>query len=374
MLNRVFNRVSTTLARWPLPFLISGALLVLAAPASAHTWSSESLPPGIGSLNGISCTPHAGGGHCVAVGQNSGGTGPVAVVSNAGGKAWSPEALPHGVAGLFAVSCSGLSRCWAVGEADANGDHAAILGSSDGGRSWSSEAVPALPGGSAAPALQKISCVGRRCLTTGIRLGFVLLSTDGGGHWSVRPLPQGCKGFCLAYTADAVALTSSTVGYAGGGNQCGGARRTQCPGIIWKTTDGGSSWRIVFKGSPFVDAISCVDASHCWAAAATFKTGEVFGTANGGGRWREQTLPRFNGFFTDISCMRGTHDRCFAVGESNQQRHKPVIAQTSDGGYHWALDHAPPGTGPLYGVSMLGIGACAVGQAVSATAGRALSY
>lgn len=361
-----------TRARLVLPLLFGMVTLLFASQASARSFSAESLPSGIGSLNGIACVAAAGGGHCVAVGQNSTGSGPVVVVSNDGGKVWNPEQLPNGVAGLFAVSCSSVSRCWAVGEADTSGNHGAIIGTSDGGASWSPETVPSLPGGFATPALQKISCVGKRCLTTGIRLGFVLLSTDAGSHWSVRSLPQGCKGFCLAFTADAVAFKSASVGYAAGGNQCGGAVVTQCRGMIWKTTNGGASWKIAFKGAPFVDAISCVDPSHCWAAAATFKTGEIWGTASGGRHWRRQTLPSFGGFFNDISCTRGTHDRCFAVGE-NEKRTGPLIAATADGGSHWHLDRSLGGTGPLYGVSMLGIGARAVGQDKTLTAGRALS-
>ena len=345
--------------------------LGLAIPASAFAWSRVSIPPGIGSLNGISCVTHAGGGHCVAVGQNSTGSGPVVLVSADGGKSWNVASLPHGFLGLFGVSCSSASRCWAVGEQDANGNQAAIIATTDGGNSWTLQAVPSLPGGSATPALQKISCMGRRCLATGIRVGLILLTTDGGNHWSPRALPQGCKGFCAAYTADTVNLTSSKVGYAGGGNQCGG-HVTHCAGILWKSTNGGVSWRIVFTGAPFVDAISCVDPSHCWAAAATFKTGEIYGTASGGKRWRRQTLSHFGGFFNDISCLRGRHDRCFAVGE-NGSRNAPVIARTSDGGYHWRIDKAPPGTGPLYGVSMLGIGARTVGQDAAVGSGWALT-
>jgi photosystem II stability/assembly factor-like uncharacterized protein len=346
--------------------------LSVAVPASARTWSTESLPSLLGSLNGISCLATSGGGHCVAVGQNITGTGPVVVVSNDGGKTWNAEDLPGGVAGLFTVSCSSVSRCWAAGEQDTSGNHAAVIATRDGGQSWQRETTPGLPGGFPTPALEKISCVGQRCLATGIRLGFILLTTDGGAHWSVKGLPQGCKGFCPAYTADAVVLTSSSVGYAGGGNQCGGFRVTQCPGIIWKTTNGGGGWKVVFKSAPFVDAISCVDPSHCWAAVATFSTGEVFGSANGGKSWRRQTLPHFGGYFNDISCMRTAHDRCFAVGE-NKGRTAPLIAETSDGGYNWKLDHSPTGTGPLYGVSMLGTGARAVGQDSKRTEARALS-
>jgi photosystem II stability/assembly factor-like uncharacterized protein len=344
----------------------------LTAPALAFAWSREPLPSGIGSLNDISCVAHKGGGHCVSVGQNSSGQGPVALVSDDGGASWSKVGLPSGAAALYGVSCSNASRCWAVGEADLSGDHAAILGSTDGGKTWKREAVPNLSARTPTPYLQRISCVGSHCLATGLRVGAVLETSDGGARWSVVRLPQGCTGFCAAFAPDAVKLASSSVGYAGGGNQCGGPHVTECPGIVWKTTNGGASWRIVFKKTPFVDAITCVDQSHCWVASATFKTGEMYGTANGGRSWSHQTLPSFGGFLNAIACVRASHDDCFAVGEVTSRK-APVIVSTTNGGSKWRLQRAPAGTGPLYGVTLLGTKARAAGQKSSLKTGVALS-
>lgn len=241
------------------------AAMSTASAASARSWSRVSLPAGIGSLDGISCVAQKGGGQCVAVGQNTSGAGAVVLTSDDGGARWTREAPPAGVAGLFGVSCASALRCWAVGEADTKGNRAAIVGSGNGGRSWSLEAAPMLAGRYPAAALQKVSCIGERCVAAGIRNGgFVLVSGDGGRRWSAHGLPQGCRGFCRAYSATAVTLASAQVAYAGGGNQCGGAHVTQCPGVLWKSTNGGGSWKIVFKGYPFVDAISCADTSHCW--------------------------------------------------------------------------------------------------------------
>jgi photosystem II stability/assembly factor-like uncharacterized protein len=342
------------------------------AAAVAFAWSKEPLPTGIGSLNGISCVAHKGGGYCVAVGQNSHGTGSVALVSDDGGASWSKANLPSGVAALYGVSCSSASRCWAVGSQDSSGDHGAILGSTDGGRTWKHETVPVLGGKYATPYLSEISCVGDHCLAAGLRVGgFVLESSNGGASWSAHGVPQGHRGAGLAYNADDVRLASSSVGYAGGGSQCGGEGVTKCAGRVWKTTDGGVHWKIAFNNTPFVDAISCVDQSHCWVASATFKTGEMYATANGGQSWSHQTLPKFGGFFNAIACVRAHHDACFAVGES-EKRKSPVIAITTDGGSKWKLQGAPKGTGPLYGVSLLGTAARAVGQKASLKVGVAL--
>jgi photosystem II stability/assembly factor-like uncharacterized protein len=355
-------------------FTVFGAISAvgLAAPAMAAAWSREPLPSGTGSLDGISCVPHSGGGHCVAVGQNTKFTAAVALVSDDGGASWSRATVPSGVAGLIGVSCTSASRCWAVGAQDAQGNHAAILGSTNGGRTWKQEKVPALGSGHPTPYLQTISCSGTHCLATGLRVGYVLETADGGATWSAHSLPQGCKGVCPAFIPDSVELTSSSVGYAGGGNQCGGAHVTHCPGVVWKTTDGGVKWKIVFTNTPFVDAIACVDESHCWVASATFKTGEMYGTANGGKSWSHQTLPKFSGYFNSIACHRGTHDDCIAVGETLSKK-SPVIAGTTDGGSNWRLESAPNGTGPLYRVTLLGAAGRAVGQNDSLKAGVALS-
>jgi photosystem II stability/assembly factor-like uncharacterized protein len=343
----------------------------LAAPASTLAWSKEPLPGGIGSLNGVSCVAHSGGALCVAVGQNKAFTAGMAIVSNDGGASWRSVSLPAGVAALLDVSCSSVSRCWAVGARDESGDHAVILGSTDGGNTWQHETVPELTANVATPYLQSISCRGDHCLATGVRAGAILTTSNGGQSWSAHRAPQPCSGFCAAFTPDTVELASSSVGYAGGGSQCGGQGVTHCQGMVWKTTDGGAKWKVLFKKAPFVDAIACIDQSHCWVASATFKTGEMYGTANGGKTWSHQTLPKFSGYFNSIACVRSAHDDCFAVGESENKK-TPVIAATTDGGSKWRLESAPKGTGPLYGVTLLGTAARAVGQENSLTSGVAL--
>jgi hypothetical protein len=85
-----------------------------------------------------------------------------------------------------------------------------------------------------------------------------------------------------------------------------------------------------------------------------------------------QTLPPFAGFFNDISCVRGAHDWCSAVGQ-NEKGTRPVIAATADGGYNCHLDHAPHGAGPLFGVTMIGSTGQAVGENRATGSGLALS-
>ena len=346
--------------------VVVGALL--AAAACAPAWGalvSEPLPPGLGYLTGVSCV----GAHCVAVGGTpEPGASAGAMVSADGGKSWSLASVPAGFAGLYGVSCSSTANCWAVGELSGGGHLGGAIASRDGGRTWVSQSFP--PGTATATS---VGCVGSTCVTTGARIGSVLETRSGGAQWSSRPLFPPCKtGLCLAGSANAVTLVTATVGYAGGGDQCGG-HVTRCPGYIWKTSDAGASWRMVFNGFPFVDAISCIDASHCWAAAATFSTGVMLGSANGGRTWRRQSLPSFGGFFNGISCrLVARHHHCVAVGQ-NEKGTAPVIAQTNDGGSIWRIVTPPAGTGPLGGVAVGAAGgAQIVGENPAASSALAL--
>lgn len=334
------------------------ALLVLAPSALAKTWSNESLPKGLGILDAISCRSHKGHEHCVAVGQDAKG-GPAVVLSNDGGKTWKLGAAPFGLSAMVDVSCETAGDCWAAAVRAGKNATGAVEATTDGGRSWRAQRVP-----KGIPGLTWLSCRGRACIAGALNAGNgLLVSSDRGATWSSRtlPLPQGCTSSCPAENADKGALASTSAGYAVGGSPCNHSHGTACPGVIWRTADGGNSWRIVFDKKPIVDAISCIGPDRCWAAAATFKTGVMLTTANGGKSWSQQTLPKFGGYFNDISCGRvSKHNHCVAVGQ-NQQTTAPVIAYTSNGGGKWQLEHAPAGTGALFGSELRSDGVWAVG-------------
>lgn len=355
----------------PALLLASIALLALAPSAVASGWSGESLPSGLSYLGGVSCAHAHHHLHCVAVGQDAGGKQAAVVTSSDGGDSWSRRSVPSGVRYLDKVSCADADRCWAAGSAGKK-DHAAILASENGGKTWHSQDVP--PG---QPAVTWISCMGERCVAGALRFGNALLVTaDGGAKWSRKTLPlsSGCTGLCAAYDADGGTFASSDTAYAVGGWQCGGGPQvTECPGVIWRSRDGGQSWKIVFDKEPFVDAIGCVGADSCWAAAATFKTGVMLHTANGGKTWHRQDLPKFKGFFNDIACARvAKADHCVAVGQKEGGT-APVIASTSNGGADWKLEGAPSAVGPLFGVDVVGRDARAVGQNADGTKARAIA-
>ena len=323
----------------------ASATPVVPAAAQGPNWSAGVLPSGIGSLSAISCQPIADSQRCVAVGQNATGSAASIVVGGDGGRSWQLEQAPPGVTGLFGVSCVSAQRCWAVGTS-AGGTQGVVVDTKDGGATWVIQFMPL-----DLSEIDRISCSSSTCLATGGSLaGQVLGTDDGGARWSVRRLP----GIFAATNATAV---SATVAYAVGGNQCGGPHVTECPGAIWRSNDGGSTWQLITHGIPFADAISCADASRCLAASATFKTGVIEATSDGGQHWHSQKLPGFRGFFNSVSCHSSD---CAAVGQ-NAGGTAPVIVRTRDGGKYWTLDSPPRGTGALYGVAATGAGE---GQAV----------
>jgi photosystem II stability/assembly factor-like uncharacterized protein len=247
-----------------------------------------------------------------------------------------------------------------------------VIATSDGGFTWRLQQLPASQA-SFGP-LSQISCVGGDCWVVQQRDTSLLVTRDGGARWSVQRLTVPCARVCVGYIPTGVTFVNRFHGYATGLSQCGGFHVTQCGGIVWRTTDGGVRWRVATERLPAADAISCIGPSRCWVAAATFKTGEMYATADGGARWSHQRLPRFGGYFNDIRCLRRARaDRCFAVGQ-NEKGTAPVIVGTTDGGYHWQLDTAPRGTGALGAVSFIGTGGRAAGENSSATGPVVLAH
>jgi hypothetical protein len=236
--------------------------------------------------------------------------------------------------------------------------HAVVITSTDGGARWVRHEVPA--------SLQRYMPQGQIVRGRGVldhrRLEQAALHTQ---RWK-ELLAAGSAALvcqtCEQTGADDVTFVNGSDGYAAG--EAGGVGLAVTPqeGAVWKTTDGGAHWTMAIQGLPAVEAISCIDSNHCWAAAATSTTGEMYGTADGGNHWSHQAVPRFRGFFNDIRCERtAQEDRCFAVGE-NLGETAPVIASTIDGGYLWSLDREPKGTGPLSQAAFVGSAGRAAGH------------
>jgi photosystem II stability/assembly factor-like uncharacterized protein len=81
------------------------------------SWQALTLPSGVGSLAGVSCSSAAS---CTAVGQQSDGT-PLILSTSDGGSTWAEPTVPSEVRSLSAVSCPTSGVCEATGTGSLGG-------------------------------------------------------------------------------------------------------------------------------------------------------------------------------------------------------------------------------------------------------------
>lgn len=96
------------------------------------------------------------------------------------------------------------------------------------------------------------------------------------------------------------------------------------------------AWRAqaVPTGTAALDAVTCADTTHCWAAGYS----GVLATADGGVTWTAQTVPALtaNDYVAGISCV--DRSACWAA------THAGRLLRTTDGGATWAEQPGLSGT------------------------------
>ena len=120
----------------------SGAGALASSTDGGETWTSVTLPPGIGLLHGVACNPA----RCLAVGTTATNTSVVVpgkgviLQSVDGGVTWTTEAHSTSVDDAFAVSCTARVVCVIVGTVwipvSPPTPVGGVITSSDGGRTW----------------------------------------------------------------------------------------------------------------------------------------------------------------------------------------------------------------------------------------------
>jgi hypothetical protein len=272
--------------------------------------------------------------------------GDLAFRSTNHGASWiaSAQGIATG-ADLGSVTCPSGTTCIAVG---ARGLSAAVYRSVNGGMVWHSIVAP--PG---VGPLGLVACATSTfCVATGNPLG-VLLSTDGGAHWSVKTFPK-------SWNTSGLSGLSCVAGVCMGVGSYNSGRAYDI--VI---TNQGARWHLhtpaVLK-SPL--SVQCVSASTCWAEGIYQDAGMgsipgVYKTLDRGTTWSLLSTPNTGdpGFVVCASRV------CHQVGTGPVQY--PLIDQlatSTDGGVKWTSDHAAPAVMQVFDIVHSGNQWIAVGE------------
>src|SRR5262249_18273435 len=136
--------------------------------------------------------------------------------------------------------------------------------------------------------------------------GVILRTTDGGSTWVRQD---------FEFSLDSVWFFDVSVGIVTGYNPSFGQ-------VMLRTTDGGAFWDLVGPGGR---SLSFVDA-NTGIVAATSTTGTVFRTDDGGVTWRRQDVG-IDQWISGVSLVDA--NTAIAVGSAS------TIARTDDGGQTW---------------------------------------
>ncbi|MGH7597372.1 MAG: YCF48-related protein, partial [bacterium] len=198
------------------------------------------------------------------------------------------------------------------------GDLGAVMKSTDGGMSWSAQ-----NNAGGAFILNSVSffnanagwAVGR----DDVFRGYLLKTTNGGASWVTQKIAQpGSEDFFSVHFIDA--KTGWAVGYDT--HSFSGSF-----GIVYKTTDGGSTWSKLPEIGPanlFLYFVYFNDDSTGWAAGSN---GTILKTRNGARTWSKQISGTTNHLYSASFVDTTTG---WAVGTSG------TILKTSDGGATWS--------------------------------------
>ena len=309
---------------------------VLTTTDAGATWRSDTLPPNVGIITGISCPSVS---RClVAAGVGIVGTGD-------GGIGWTVLFADTAGATVDAVACPSPSICYAVGQTTSDGRtaDAAAIGTTDGGHSWHDFTIPAESVQSGV--LTSVACPSTSVCYAIDDDGDYFDTTDGGRTWlGVLPQLEGGYGVGIACPTPARCLTVGETGIL----------LTTDGGVVWTDTPGPTP---INGRRPFgLEAVACPSMSVCYATGATGTNdvqggGEILVTEDGGHSWRVSTTTPWYGGLQGIACP--TIGTCFATDDDT--RDTPTVAgdvvSTTDGGAMWAAHRLSPGAGQLVDVS-----------------------
>ena len=363
--------------------------VIAVSNTSGTNWTQQTLPTGVVSLNGISCTSTS---FCVAVGNGASSTG-VVLISTSYGTNWTQQTLPAGVVLLNGISCTSTSFCVAVGVG--SGNTPTILVSDTNGTSWTQEPVPA-----GVNVLNGVSCsttalcvaVGGYVSNVGYTIsGVAIYSTDGGSSWNLGTFPTSeaylsstscySNSYCIAVGQNTILSSSNgsiwnqvqvpTGTYNLNNVICASSANCISTGgdsVLY--TSNGSNWSAGSfpSGAFLVNGVSCMSATDCIAVGVNSNGNSTlsFETLSGGSTWSDNSLLFTVQNLNSVMCVSTSF--CVAVGQTTSGDAASVISTNS--GSSWSSATLPSNLANLNSVMCVSTSFCvAVGQGNSSMPG-----
>lgn len=293
--------------------LLAAALAAPAAPAAANVqvgasgwqWGNP-LPQG----NTLRAASFAGGS-----GYAAGDFGTLLKTTD-GGTSWS---------GLPVGTLQGLSVVQAVdGDTVVAGGGCVARRSTDGGRSFTSVAFASVESSCRAE-LRDLSFVTRDAGFLLLRDGSVLATTDGGTQFAPRTAVPETPKAGGSSDPGALAFLTADKGFATSG------------GRIFRTLNGGSSWRAIEPSGPALNRLWFSDAQHGFAVG---QAGRFLRTDDGGETWAAKSVAPGGQALTSISCNSSRF--CVLATATGKE-----LIRTADAG-DGASGVITPSTDPVY--------------------------
>ena len=216
---------------------------------------------------------------------------------------------------------------WTIGSIN-DGNGAVIYKTTNGGANWSKVTLSNVSGDCGIQ-LQFVDINNGRALIYNFTSGLASFfqNTDGGNSWS--PFP----GIGLFWFADV-----NNGWYYTGSGQNG----NEPPFLIYRTTDGGSSWtEQLSDNSPGqYNAMRFSDLNHGWVVGTN---GKVIKTTNGGGNWTFVSNSGINPLQSCKTVFPLDANNVWIPSKHSDNEQTPYLQQTTDGGSTWTTLTTPFG-------------------------------
>jgi hypothetical protein len=340
-------------------------LLAVSYDGLGATWTLASIIgslPNFGVFNATSCTGSGATAICIAAGQNISDNTGLLVQSMNGGVTWAITpilGLPSNSI-FYSSSCSGSGATAICVAGGASGNAVILAQSTNGGATWIMHNIAGLLVGGR---LNAASCSGSGVTGVCVAAGgsnqpLLVQSTDGGATWAAKSI-TGIPALGIFSAASCTGSGPSAICIAAGQYFTGSA-----PPLLAQSTDGGANWAVVqsISGLPATGEFASTSCTGSGPTAICIAAGEsgnpgigpplLAQSTDGGAHWAVvQSIPDLPpvALFLSASCTgSGSAAICIAAGQNETSSFVPFLVQSTDGGVTWAIQ-------PILGLTTIGI-------------------